>query len=145
MPRYSQFSKGTKAGVLGSILGIVLSLGLMFVPLGRSEVCTSDGGCSVVRGPSGIDYILGVNGADPALVFWSLFILGFALIGGYGAWNENRSLVWLTALALLALTLLGIASIGLFVAPAALLFLLAGIWLRHDHKSESSGRSLPRS
>jgi len=41
----------------------------------------------------GIDYYLGTEGADPAPFFWSLFILGCALVGGYGAWTENRSLV----------------------------------------------------
>ena len=66
-------------------------------------------------------------GADPSLFFWSLFVLGFALVEGYGAWAENRLLVWLTALVLLALTGLGLASIGLLVAPVALLFLLAGV------------------
>jgi hypothetical protein len=145
MTSYSRFSKGTTAGLLGSVLGLLLSLVLMFVPLGSGGECTVGGECHAVRGPVGIDYLVGVGGADPALFFWSLFILGFALVGGYGAWTENRLLVWLTALALLALTVLGLASIGLFVAPAALLFLLAGIWLRDAHTSESSGRSLPRS
>jgi len=145
MARQSRFSKGTKAGVLGSILGIALSLGLLFAPLETSEVCSSNGGCSVVRGPSGIDYILGVNGSDPALFFVSLFILVFALIGGYGAWNGNRVLVRLTAVAFVVLTILGILTIGLFVAPVALLFVLAGIWLQDGHSAESSGRSVPRS
>ncbi len=31
--KYSRFSKGTKAGILGSILGVLLSFGLLFVPL----------------------------------------------------------------------------------------------------------------
>ena len=144
MNTYSRISKGTKAGILGAMLGTVLSLGLMFVPLGTGEVCTSDGGCHAVQGPSGIDYLLGVEGADPALFFWSLFILGFALTGGYGAWTENQYVVWLTVLVLLALTVLGAASIGPFVAPVALLFLLAGIWLRDANESDSSERSLPR-
>ncbi len=145
MVSYSRFSKSTKAGVLGSILGIGLSLGLLFVPLGSSEVCSSNGGCHVVRGPSGIDYLLGANRADPAIFFISLFILVFALVGGYGAWNENRLLVWLTAIALLVLTVLGILTVGPFVAPVALLFLLSGIWLGDAHDSESSERSVPRS
>lgn len=145
MTTYSRFSKGTTAGLFGSVLGLLLSLVLMFIPLGSGEECTVGGECHVVRGPIGIDYLLGVEGADQALFFWSLFVLGFALIGSYGAWTENRLLVWLTALAFLALTVLGMASIGLFVAPAALLFLIAGIWLRNAHASESSGRSLPRS
>ena len=145
MTTYSRFSKGSKAGILGAMLGTVLSLVLMFVPLGTSEECTLGGGCHTVQGSSGIDYLLGVEGADPALFFWSLFILGFALAGGYGAWTENRYVVWLTALVLLALTVLGAASIGLFVAPVALLFLLAGIWLRDANKSDLSGRSLLRS
>ena len=145
MTTYSRFSKGTKAGILGAMLGTGLSLVLMFVPLGTGEVCTLGGECHAVQGPSGIDYLLGVEGADPALFFWSLFILGFTLVGGYGAWTENRYVVWLTVFVLLALTVLGAASIGLFVAPVALLFLLAGTWLRDANRSDSSGRSLPRS
>ena len=132
MTTYSRFSKEINVRILGMMLGTVLSFVLMFVPLGRGEVCTTGGGCRPVRGPSGIDYLLGVEGTDPALFFWSLFILGFALVGGYGAWTENLYVVWLTAFVLLALTILGAASIGLFVAPVVLLFLLAGIWLRDD-------------
>ena len=145
MVSHSRFSNGAKAGVIGSILGIGLSLGLLFVPLGSSEVCSSNGGCHVVRGPSGIDYLLGANGAEPAIFFISLFILGFALVGGYGAWTENRVLVWVAAVGLLVLTVLGILTIGPFVAPVALLFLLSGIWLQGGQEAESSGRSVPRS
>jgi hypothetical protein len=145
MTSFSRFSKGTTAGLFGSILGLLLSSVFLFVPLGSGEECTVGGECHVVQGPTGIDYLLGVEGADPALFFWSMFVLGFVLVGGYGAWTETRFLVWLTALALFALTVLGVASIGLFIAPAALLFLLAGIWLRDAHTSESAGRSPPRS
>lgn len=140
MTAESRLSRGTKVGFLGSILGGITALVLLFVPLGRREQCTPGGECEVLRGTAGIDYILGVEGTDPTLFFWSMFILGFALVGGYGAWTETRSIVWLTRLALLALTLLGAASIGLFVAPAALLFLFAGILLPSAHDADSPDR-----
>jgi len=132
-------SAGTSVGLAGAILAGIAGLVLLFVPLGRSVTCTPGGECTVGRGVSGIDYLLGAQGADPALFFWSLFLLGVALVGGYGAWTATRWLVWVTALALLALSVLAIASIGLFVAPAALLFLLAAILLHTDRTGVSSG------
>lgn len=121
---------GTSAGILASLAGVLVSLVLLFVPLGRTESASPGGEPTVVPGTTGIDYLLGTtSGNPPVLFFWSIFVLGFALLGGYAAWTGNRSLVVITTVALLALTLLGIASIGLLVAPVALLFALAVIWL----------------
>ncbi|WP_332897158.1 hypothetical protein [Haladaptatus sp. CMSO5] len=145
MNQESRFSRGTSAGLLGLGLGVLLSLVIMFIPLGTGEECTIGGECIPVRGAVGIDYLLGVEGAEPVLFFWSLFILGFALLGGYGAWRERRVLVWVAAVVLLALTIVGLASIGLLVAPAALLFLLSGFWLRETQPPTTKGRSVPRS
>ncbi len=145
MEREASFSKGATAGLLGSGLGVLLGLVILFLPLGTGEVCTSSGVCTPVRGPVGIDYLLGVEGADPALFFWSVFILVFALVGGYGAWTERRALVWVAAVPLLLLTLFGLASIGLLVAPAALLLALAGFWLGEMHPPKAPRRSAPRS
>jgi len=50
MTRYSRFSKGAIAGILGSVLGILLAFIIMFVPFGSGEICTSGGGCRVVWG-----------------------------------------------------------------------------------------------
>ncbi|WP_338729877.1 hypothetical protein [Haladaptatus sp. DJG-WS-42] len=145
MSSKSRVSRGTSVGLLGSGVGVLLSLVIMFLPLGTGEVCTIGGECTPVQGAVGIDYLLGVEGAEPILFFWSVFILGFALLGGYGAWRERRILVWVAAIALLALTVFGLASIGLLVAPAALLFLLAGFWLRETQPPSTTGRSIPRS
>lgn len=66
-----------------------------------------------------------------------MFVLGVSLVGGYGAAVDRRGLVWLAAVPLLALTVLGILPIGMFVAPAALLFLIAGILLDDPHGAET--------
>ena len=52
----------------------------------------------------------------------------FTLIGGIGAWTNRTPLVWVAALLLAGLTILGMLSIGLFLLPAALLLLGAAIF-----------------
>jgi MFS family permease len=52
----------------------------------------------------------------------------FALIGGIGAWTNRTPLVWVAALLLTGLSILGMMSIGFLLAPAALLLLGAAIF-----------------
>lgn len=130
MSSWAGLSKDTRLEILGSTLGVLASFVLLFILLGREAEATPGGGTTTGLRPTGIEYLLGVEGADLALFFWALFVLVVALVGGYGAVSETRALVWIAAIALLALTVLGLFSIGLFVAPAALFFLLAGLRLR---------------
>lgn len=57
-----------------------------------------------------------------------LLSVGFTLVGGIGAWTNRTPLVWVAALLLAGLTILGMLSIGLFLVPAALLLLGAAIF-----------------
>lgn len=52
----------------------------------------------------------------------------FALLGGFGAWTNRTPLVWVTAFLLTGLTILGMMSVGLFLAPAALFLLGAAVF-----------------
>lgn len=52
---------------------------------------------------------------------WVLFGVGIAIVGGFGAWTDRTPLVWLAALLLVGLSILGMWSLGLYFAPAALL------------------------
>lgn len=51
----------------------------------------------------------------------------FALFGGVGAWTNRPSLVWVAALLLTGLTIIGIMSIGFVLAPAAIFLLGAAL------------------
>lgn len=51
----------------------------------------------------------------------------FALVGGIGAWTDRTPLVWVSALLLSGLSVIGMLSIGFFFAPAALLLLGAAV------------------
>jgi hypothetical protein len=136
LPRLTRASLGRIAGSLAALLGVSVGLYLLFGPIGRYESVSSDGSRANATGTtSGIDYLLGAEHADPALFYWSLFIIGMALIGGYGAWTGNRFVVWTVALPLLVLSLLSMA-IGLLVAPAALLFMASGVLLTLAHRAE---------
>lgn len=52
----------------------------------------------------------------------------FALVGGIGVWTKRTPLVWVGALLLTGLSILGMMSIGLFLAPAALFSLGAAVF-----------------
>ena len=130
----TRFSLGKKVGGLAAILGVGTGLFLLLGPIGRYEAISTDG-TRETGTTSGIDYLFGAEHADPALFYWSLFLIGIALIGGYGAWAGKRFVIWAVALPLLVLSLLSMA-IGLLVAPAALLFLASGILLTLANKEE---------
>ncbi|MFC4440308.1 MULTISPECIES: hypothetical protein [Natrialbaceae] len=52
----------------------------------------------------------------------------FALVGGVGAWTNRPPLVWVAALLLTGLSIVGMLSVGRFIAPAALLLLGAAVF-----------------
>ncbi|WP_458210805.1 hypothetical protein [Haladaptatus sp. NG-SE-30] len=66
--------------------------------------------------------------ADAFFAGWVLFSVVLSLVGGIGAWTNRTSLVWVTALLMTGLSILGMWSIGLFIAHAAL-FLLGSAFL----------------
>ena len=57
-----------------------------------------------------------------AIVGWASFIVLLGIVTALAAWRGRSGPVSVSAFLLLILTVLGVASIGLFVAPVALLF-----------------------
>jgi len=70
--------------------------------------------------------------ADAFFAAWVLLGVGLSLLGAAGAWTNRPSLVWAAALSLTALSVVGMWSIGLFVAPAAALLLGAALLSRRS-------------
>ncbi|MFC7047076.1 hypothetical protein ACFQH6_18245 [Halobacteriaceae archaeon GCM10025711] len=111
-------------GAVAGAAGLAASLFVLFGPVVRYTTQSSDG--TVRTGTlSGIDYLLGVEGAQFALLAWPVLMAGFALLGGFAAWNGRTAALWVAALGLTGFTLVGLLTIGLLFAPAALLFLAA--------------------
>lgn len=65
--------------------------------------------------------------ADVFFAGWVLFSVILALVGGLGTWTNRTPLVWLAALLLTGLSIVGMWSIGFLIAPAALLLLGAAL------------------
>jgi len=65
--------------------------------------------------------------ADVFFAGWLLFSMLLALAGALGAWTNRTPLIWVTALLLTGLAVIGMWSIGFFIAPAALLLLGAAV------------------
>lgn len=65
--------------------------------------------------------------ADVFFTGWVLFSVLLALVGTGAAWTNRTPLLWVAALLLTGLSIVGVWSIGLFVAPAALSLLGAAV------------------
>lgn len=65
--------------------------------------------------------------ADVFFAGWVVGSVGLALVGAAGAWTNRAPLVWVAALLLVGLSIVGMWSIGPFIAPAALCLLGAAI------------------
>jgi hypothetical protein len=50
---------------------------------------------------------------------WVLLSVILSIVGGIGAWTNRSPLIWVAAILLIGLTIIGILSIGRFIAPAA--------------------------
>lgn len=61
--------------------------------------------------------------ADVFFAGWVLVSVILSLVGGIGAWTNRTPLTWVAALSLTGLSIVGMWSIGLFIAPAALFLL----------------------
>lgn len=66
--------------------------------------------------------------ADVFFAGWVLVGVILSLVGGIGAWTNRTPLVWVAALLLTGLAIVGMWSIGLFIAPAAVLLLGAALF-----------------
>lgn len=134
IPTLTRFSVGKTVGSFAALLGVGTGLFLLFGSIGRSETVSPDG-TRQTGTTSGIDYLFGAEHADPALFYWSLFLIGIALLGGFGAWTGKRFVVWAVAVPLLVLSFFSTA-IGLLVAPTAILFLASGLLLTFAHRAK---------
>ncbi|WP_227380332.1 hypothetical protein [Haladaptatus halobius] len=65
--------------------------------------------------------------ADAFFAGWVLVSVILSLVGGIAAWKQWIPLVWVAALLMTALSIVGMWSIGLFIAPAALCLLGAAL------------------
>lgn len=95
---------------------------------------------SVARGLSGLALLAAIAAAawlllprplaDAFFAGWVALSVVLAAVGVVGTWTGRRPLVWGSAGLLVALAIVGMWSIGLFVAPAALLLLTAAVVLQ---------------
>lgn len=73
------------------------------------------------------------NSGSKVVIFWTIFwpivIFILSCIGAFAVWKEKTILVWVIASVLLVISILSIMTIGRFVAPMGILFLVSAIIL----------------
>lgn len=126
--RFARFTGGA-AGLAGAY-GFLLLMGV-FGPISCSTSRSSSGETgseesvtTVTRDcEAGIDYLLGTTtGNAPVLFFWAVVLLGLTGVGVVAVWTGRRRLVWATTGLGLAITIVGVFSIGWqFLVPTLFL------------------------
>lgn len=109
-------------GVLSPILSLFIAYQIWF-----GFKYTGIGSNSPMRTITALQFAL--EEGSSAILFWPVFIFVLSVVGAFGAWKMVKPLVWAVAIALLIVSVLGIWTIGLGVAPLALLFVIIGILL----------------
>ena len=139
LPRLRRFARGVAA--VGALVGSYNFLYLMgaFGPVSCWTSRSASGSASsngtvtttaptVTRGcESGIDAVLGTGGPPgggnaQVLFSWALVLLVVVGLGLVGTWIERRSVVWATAVAGAAITVVGVFSIGWYFLVPTLCF-----------------------
>jgi hypothetical protein len=80
--------------------------------------------------------------SDVLLVAWPLLIAGIALLTGAAAWTDRPPLVWVGALVLLGISVLGAMTIGFYAAPAAFFALASAVLLSASGRRERVERAV---
>lgn len=75
--------------------------------------------------------------ADPIVLVWPIAVAVIAVFGGVAARKRHRVALWASVLALSAIAVLGMLSIGIFVVPAAVAMLLAAVFLETESHGET--------
>lgn len=130
MPDPGRFAR--YAGVLGGTAGLTAALFLLFGPAVRYRSVSSTG--AVETGTrSGIDYLLGQPDAQFALFAWPLFLGVLSIAGALAARRGDAAWTAGVAATLGVFVVVGMMSIGLLFAPAAVLLgVSAGVaWVRN--------------
>lgn len=81
----------------------------------------------LVAAVAAVALLLPIPLADAFFAGWVLFGVALAVAGAVGAWTNRTALVWTAALLTTGLAVVGMWSIGLFVAPVALLLLASAL------------------
>lgn len=144
-----QFLRRTALGTavlafLSGLYGVLTLLGA-FGPVdcwtGQSQ--SSTGTVVTTHGcEAGIDYLYGSTaGNAPVLFFWSMVLLGLVVIGLVATWTGHRRVTWATVVVGVAISLLGLFSVGWTFMGPTLFLLIAAVAMTVAHRE--GGRPTP--
>ncbi len=108
---------GKALGGISPLLAVGTALFLLFGPLYGFESGDSEGNFETGTASA---FELALEGGDRAVFFWAAFVVVVSIVGAMGALANRVGWVWVSAVALWGLAALSIMSIGLFVAPLAI-------------------------
>ncbi len=113
---------GKVLGGISPLIAVGLALFLLFGPMYGFESGDSEGDFETGT-TSAFEFTL--KEGDRAVFFWPTFIVVVSIVGAVGALVSRVGWIWISAVALWALTGLSMMSISLFVAPLAIVMFAA--------------------
>lgn len=128
----------SKIGKLLGLVSPVLAIGVVALVLFGSSYSYQSGSCRSTYGHQSSEseectyesstisaFRYALEEGDRAVFFWPAFVVVVSIVGAMGALANRVGWVWVSAVVLWALTALSMMSIGLFVAPLAIVMFAA--------------------
>lgn len=130
------------AGITGSAGFLYLMGAFGPVSCWASESVSSSGEVTTSQGcEAGIDYLFGSTGGNASvLFFWAVVLLGLVILGGGATWARKRRITWLTVVAGVVISILGVWSIGWYYVLPTLFLLIAATVLTIDARRRTNGK-----
>jgi len=131
-----------RAGRLLALLGFLVAVAVgAYLSTAESWGTTTEASVSVRAGTTVISYSSERpernSGNEDVMKFWAAVLALVALVGLLAAFNGLTTLVWVVGGSLSLLSFFGLWSIGMFIAPVALLEISAALCL---NMSAAAGR-----
>lgn len=82
---------------------------------------------------------MALDSKDYVVLWWMGFVVVAAAGAAAAAWRRRLEIVWVAALGATTLTVAGMLSVGIAIAPVALLLLLSATLLTLDRLSRTRG------
>ena len=146
-PSTAQGKAGVAFAFLAVPVAIVAAVMILFVAGYSYQTASGEAGTSAQPGTTVTSsgrvttLQMALDTKDYVVLWWVAFVVVAAAGAAGAAWRDRLSIVWVAALGLTALAVTGMMSIGIAIAPVALLLLLSVTLLTLDRKGPRNAQT----
>jgi hypothetical protein len=126
---------------IAAALVILFVAGYSYETVGGDAAAPGHPSTTVTSSGRATTWQMALESKDYIVLWWVAFVVVAAVGAAAAAWRRRLDLVWVAALGVTALAVAGMMSIGIAIAPVALLLLLSAILLTLDRKGPRNAQT----